>query len=160
VSLLEQGIAEARRLINRMRVTAPEEAGLKSAIEGLISEMSGIGGPPTELCWQLHRAELPPRLTHAVFRIVQESMTNIARHSRSAKARVTLNERDNKLHVKVKDWGIGFDSENISEEHVGLEGIRLRARLAEGSAQIESALGQGTTILVELPLEPVGMAGL
>ena len=159
VSLLRQGIAEARRLINGLRVTVADEHGLRSAIEGLISEMRGIGGPPTELCWELRRAELPPRLAHAVFRIVQECLMNVARHSRSAKVQVALNEHGDKLEVEVKDWGVGFDPENISEEHVGLEGIRLRARLAGGSARIDSAPGRGATILVELPLEPASPPG-
>jgi two-component system, NarL family, sensor histidine kinase UhpB len=159
MSLLRQGIAEARRLINGMRVTVVDEHGLRSAIEGLISEMRGLGGPPTELCWELRRGELPPRLAHAVFRIVQECLTNVARHSRSAKAQVILSERDNQLKMEVKDWGVGFDPENISEERVGLEGIRLRARLAGGMARIDSAPGRGATILVELPLEPARPPG-
>jgi two-component system sensor histidine kinase DegS len=54
--------------------------------------------------------------------------------------------------VEVKDWGVGFDPAIIPEKHVGLEGIRLRAKLAGESAHIGGASGRGTTVLVELPL--------
>jgi signal transduction histidine kinase len=153
-SLLRQGIAEARRLISGLRVLVPDEHGLRIAVERLVSQLPTTGGPPTELCWGLRRAELSPRLAHTVFRIVQECLTNVARHSRSAKAQVMLGEGDNKLTVEVKDWGVGLDPQNTAQESVGLEGIRLRARLAGGSARIDSAPGRGTTIIVELPLEP------
>jgi len=52
----------------------------------------------------------------------------------------------------VRDWGVGFDVKNVPKDRLGLEGIRLRARLAGGRATIDSAPGQGTTIVVELPL--------
>jgi signal transduction histidine kinase len=154
LSLLRQAVAEARRLINGLRVVVPDKHSLRSAPEGLISDMRGIGGPPTELCWELHRSELPPRLAHAVFRIVQECLTNVARRSESENAQVALSERGEKLEVEVKDRGVGFDPENIPQDSVGPEGIRLRARLAGGSAQVESAPGRGTTVVVKLPLEP------
>ena len=152
VELLRQAVADARRLINGRRITALEESDLKTAIEGLVSETQRQGGPPIKLCWQLGPAELSPLLKHAVFRIVQECLTNVARHSQSARAQVRLSDHSGQLRVEVRDWGVGFDVKNVPKDRVGLEGIRLRARLAGGRATTDSAPGQGTTISVELPL--------
>lgn len=152
VELLQQGIADARRLVNARRNTAMEEPNLRTAIERLISETQRHAGPPIALHWQLHVADLSPPLTRAVYRIVQECLTNIARHSQSNKARVRISQHDRQLQVEVKDWGIGFDIQTIQKDCVGLEGIRLRARLAGGKTTINSTPGQGTTILAELPL--------
>jgi len=152
VELLQQGIADARRLVNARRNTAMEESNLRTAIEKLISETQRYAGPPVALHWQLHVAELSPPLTRAVYRIVQECLTNVARHSQSNKAHVRISEHEKQLQVEVKDWGIGFDVQKLQKDCVGLEGIRLRARLAGGKATIDSAPGRGTTVLVELPL--------
>jgi signal transduction histidine kinase len=66
--------------------------------------------------------------------------------------RVTLVQREEELHIEIQDWGIGFDAHTVGEGRFGLEGIRERARLLGGSAAIESALGQGARIVVDLPL--------
>jgi len=153
VELLRQAVADARRLIDGRRITAPEESDLKTAIERLVSESQRQqGSPPVTLCWRLPVAELSPPLRHAVFRIVQECLTNVARHSQSARAQVQLSDHDGQLRVEVRDWGVGFDVKNVPKDRVGLEGIRLRARLAGGRATINSVPGQGTTVAVELPL--------
>jgi len=104
--LLRQAIADARRLINGRRITALEESDLKTAIEGLVSESQRQqGSPPVALCWQLPGTELSPPLRHAVFRIVQECLTNVARHSQSARAQVRLSDHDGQLRVEVNsEW--------------------------------------------------------
>lgn len=152
VNSLRLAVADARRLINGLRITALEQSDLKTAVEGLVSETQRQGGPPVAICWQLGPMGLSPPLRHAVFRIVQECLTNVVRHSQSALAQVRLSDQDGQLRVEVRDWGVGFDVKNVPKDRVGLEGIRLRARLAGGLATIDSTPGQGTTVAVELPL--------
>ena len=91
-------------------------------------------------------------MENAIYRIVQEGLTNACRHSKSPRIRVELVERDGLLQIKVQDWGEGFDPTRVEADRFGLEGIRQRARLLGGSARVESAPGQGTCLTVELPL--------
>lgn len=145
-------IDEARRLINAVRPPLLEESGLKTAIECLIAKSESLGGLTVQLLWELNLVEVPPRLAHAVFRIVQECLANVRRHSMSSGAQVRLSQLDDRLVVEVKDWGVGFDPTVIQSSGVGLEGTRLRARLFGGAARITSLDKQGTTVVVELAL--------
>ena len=91
-------------------------------------------------------------LENAIFRIVQETLTNIRRHSSSRKALVELRLDDNCVSVDVRDWGTGFDLGKVREACFGLRGIRERARLLGGTAEIVSSPGEGTTVRVTLPM--------
>jgi signal transduction histidine kinase len=92
--------------------------------------------------------ELPASL----YRIVQESLTNICRHSKSEKARVEVRARDNHLHIAIQDWGVGFDTEALVPGKFGLLGVRHRAISLGGEATVTSALGKGTCVSVRIPL--------
>jgi signal transduction histidine kinase len=95
---------------------------------------------------------LVPPLESAAFRIVQEAVANACRHSRSPGVIVELIQRDDRLHIKVQDQGVGFDPNAVEETRFGLRSIRERARLLGGRAEIQSAPGSGTSISVELPV--------
>ncbi len=95
---------------------------------------------------------LVPILENAVYRVVQEALTNACRHSKSERVRVEVVQCNGALRIKVQDWGVGFNPAAIEEDHFGLEGIRERARLLGGATVIESSPEQGTSITVELPL--------
>jgi PAS domain S-box-containing protein len=89
----------------------------------------------------------------AMYRMVQEALTNIARHAQSATATVTLQVREETLEARIIDQGRGFDVDTVLNKHQssGLSGIRERARLLGGSAEIRAAPGQGTRISITLP---------
>lgn len=92
----------------------------------------------------------------ALFRIVQESFTNIAKHARASKVNVILQQHKTEIHLVVEDNGEGFHSENEkkdSGQSMGLSGMKERASLAGGSFQIESSHGHGTAIFVRVPFE-------
>jgi signal transduction histidine kinase len=91
-------------------------------------------------------------LENAIFRIIQESLTNARRYSQSMKVRIRLVQREDGIRIEVEDWGVGFNPKNIAEGHFGLAGINERARLFGGAAIIRSSPGKGTRIVVELPL--------
>ena len=93
-----------------------------------------------------------PHLDAVVYRIVQESLNNVWRHSKSKKARVELMADTEQVAVTVRDWGEGFDPEHVDERRFGLTSIRERARLFGGLVTIESEPSQGTTVSVKLPL--------
>ena len=91
-------------------------------------------------------------MQNTVFRIVQESLSNACRHSRSRRIHVALRERDGRIHISVRDWGVGFNPDDVQQQRFGLQGIRERVRLLDGRVAIESAPNEGTHVSVELPL--------
>jgi signal transduction histidine kinase len=151
--LLKAGLAESRQLINGLRVTSFGNVSLKAAIEALVAGSQVLGGPKVELVWEVHATELSPPLAYVVFRVAQECLTNVTRHSRSDKALIGIFSRGNQLQVEVLDWGVGFDLKNLENGGVGLEGIRRRTQLMGGQTAIRSVPGQGTTVVITLPLE-------
>jgi signal transduction histidine kinase len=149
---LNECMREARRLINGLRSPVLDELGVVAVIEDLISENGDQDKPEIVFVHHLDRERLAPSLENVIFRIVQESFTNARRYSQSDRLLVRLTQRDDCIRIEVQDWGIGFNPREVGSGHFGLEGIQLRARLFGGSATIESALGMGTRIVVQLPL--------
>ena len=129
-----------------------DELGIVEAVEYLVYEHRKEGGPEIEFDHDLACGRLAPPLESAIFRIVQESLQNACRHSRSDRIHVALGKRDDRIHIDVRDWGIGFNVDGVAEQRFGLQGIRERVRLLDGQVTIESAPAKGTHISVELPL--------
>jgi signal transduction histidine kinase len=100
---------------------------------------------------------LEPLLENAVYRIAQEALTNVHRHSQSAAATIELTQKDDVILLQIQDQGAGFDPERVEERCYGLAGIRERARVLGGCTVIESAPGKGTRISVELPVVVSGL---
>jgi signal transduction histidine kinase len=153
IKLLCQSHAEARRLINGVRPPILDEAGVVAAIEHLICEQQASAEiVQIEFHKQVDFNRLVPVLENAIFRIVQEGLSNALKHSQSKKVWVEVVQVGNELQVVIQDWGVGFQVQKEQEGCFGLEGIRERARLLGGTANIETALGNGTRILVRLPV--------
>jgi signal transduction histidine kinase len=99
---------------------------------------------------------LPVSLETALYRIVQEALTNIWKHSRASRASVIVTFEQGRCGVQIADDGIGFDvnavGPNGQGEHLGIAGIRERAEMIGGTLRIASAPGAGTTLLVSVPM--------
>ncbi len=145
-------IDETRRLINGLRPPILDEAGIVVAIDYLVCEAAEQHGLNAEFVQDVQFDRLAPPLETTVFRIVQESLTNVRRHSGSSRVKVTLTGHNDRLRVEIQDWGTGFDPDQVDENHFGLRGIRERARLLGGLASIDASPAGGTRIVVELPL--------
>jgi len=150
--LVCEAIDQTRRLISGLRPPVLDESGIVEAVQYLVYECGKDGGPEIEFDHDLASARLPPPLENAIFRIVQEALHNACRHSHSDTVHVSLVERGDRICIDVRDWGVGFDPEAVTEQRFGLQGIRERARLLDGRAVIESAPAKGTHVSVELPL--------
>ena len=88
-----------------------------------------------------------------VYRIVQEALNNAARHSAAASVRVELQHDEQSMLITVADDGDGFDLDNFSALHgIGIAGMQERARLVGGTLSIQSVLGEGTSVGLQLPL--------
>ncbi len=152
IELLRDSLNEARRLIAGVRPPLLDDAGVVAAIESLTEELNCRDGARIELANGLDFDRLQPVLENALYRIVQESLTNACRHSGSDHIRVGLLQEGECVVVEVRDWGAGFDPSQIQEGCFGLEGIRERARLLGGRSEIRSQPGDGTMVRVCLPM--------
>lgn len=144
-------IEEARRLINGLRPPMLDELGIVAALESLVMEATSEG-----LMVDFRVDEALPAIdgdvATAIFRVVQESLSNARKHARCGIVRVTIAAAGEDVSVEVGDDGIGFDPRQTHEGAFGLEGIRQRARRFGREARIESAPGSGTRIAVLLPV--------
>jgi signal transduction histidine kinase len=100
---------------------------------------------------------LPPSIETTLYRIVQEALTNVARHARAQSVSVLLERRDDAVKLIIEDDGVGFDAATIADvrdgERLGLYGMRERASLLGGALTIESLPGTGTAVFVDIPLQ-------
>ena len=148
--LVQKAVDEARRLISGLRPPILEEKGVVSAISHLIDNLPH-DKPTIDFSAKLFPERLDPLLEAAIYRIVQQAINNIQRHSRADRAEIRLARQGELIRLEIKDWGIGFDPSSVDEDRFGLQGIRERSRLMRGRAVIDSAPGKGTRIIVDLP---------
>jgi signal transduction histidine kinase len=95
-----------------------------------------------------------PHAANAVYRIAQEALRNVSKNAGKTHVKVLLSGNNDKLQLKVMDFGIGFDQEADSQSSgLGMISMQERARLAGGSATVNSKLGEGTTVSVEVPVQ-------
>ena len=95
---------------------------------------------------------LPPEVANTAYRLVQEALTNVARHAQAGEVMVHIRARRNSLTIEVRDHGIGFDLPKVVGKGIGLTGMYERALALNGTLTIESTPGTGTYLLAELPL--------
>jgi PAS domain S-box-containing protein len=151
--LLRAAADEARRLIGGLRPPALDELGIIEAIETLVSD-ARIEVPRIDFIHRLPRRRLPPDVETTIFRIVQESLSNVRRHANAKAVSVRLEKQGDKaVRVVVQDDGVGFEPATVPDDRFGLEGIRQRALLLGGEPAITSGSGRGTTVTVTLPIE-------
>jgi signal transduction histidine kinase len=151
MGLLQKTVQEGRRLINGLRPPVLDEQGVIAAIEDFIQDHNS-GGPEITFEHDVEFSRLLPELESAIFRIVQESVTNARRHSQSPEVSIALKQTGTLLRVEIQDRGIGFDPAAITPDHHGLQGMLQRAEMLGGRVNIDSQPGKGTRVRVELPI--------
>jgi signal transduction histidine kinase len=149
---IERGIAGLRAIIADLRPAALDQLGLKPAIEALLGR-SGHGGLEVDAHLELPEpgggGALASELENTVYRLVQEALTNVARHAGATTAHVTVTASAQDVAIEIRDNGSGFDVE-ARTEGFGVAGMRERAYLAGGTLEIESG-EQGTVLRAMLP---------
>jgi signal transduction histidine kinase len=156
IEQVDGAIAEMRRLIADLRPTTLDELGLAPALEALGERTVASGAVDVEMNIDLEpdagetERRLVVELEDTVFRLVQEALTNVARHSGADRARVDVSEVDGTLRVRISDKGCGFDP-NERGGGFGLVGMHERVSLAGGRLELSSAPGEGTTIEATFP---------
>jgi PAS domain S-box-containing protein len=155
--LASSAVVEVRRLAWGLRPSALDDLGLVAALERYAAEYGRARGIRVEVRAPGLDERLPSQVEVALYRIVQEALTNVARHAGAKAVAIVIAQRRSSAQLTVRDDGRGFDVEtSLSRggalEHAGLHGIRERAALLGGSVTIESEAGKGTAITVELPV--------
>jgi signal transduction histidine kinase len=135
-----------------------DEVGLSSALSWYVQGLAERSGLEIDLKVSENVGRLPSDMELLIFRLVQESLTNIHRHSGSKTAQIRIEREESAAHVKVEDQGKGMSPERLAEIQsegtgVGIRGMRERVRHFRGDLVIESN-GSGTTIYATLPLKP------
>ena len=152
VANLRKVVAEGRRLINGIRTPVLDDLGVIPAIEQLIDEEERAH-VQIEFVRDEGLGRMPRGIEEALYRITQEALTNVQKHSQSEKVRVELERHGGRVRLAIRDWGIGFMPANGRRGGHGLKGMAERAKIAGGLCQIESAPGKGTQVLIDLPCE-------
>lgn len=151
---------EVHNLARDLRPMGLEDLGLQSAVSEYTRDWSHRSKIQADFHSNgLIKDHLPQYIETAVYRIVQEAMANILKHSQARNVSILLEYRDNRLKAIIEDDGRGFDVEavmsgQIKKQRLGLLGMRERVTLVGGSLEIESAPDAGTTVIVQLPVPP------
>jgi signal transduction histidine kinase len=147
-------LRSVRELTLQLRPRLLDDLGLRPALEWQVKLYQSQTGIAVDLEVSLPEARLAPELETAVFRLVQEALTNVARHSGVKSAAVTVTADDAAVHAEVSDRGRGFDARAALARHdsLGLAGLIERVRLAGGQFELFSQPGQGTRLHAEFKL--------
>lgn len=157
--LIEESLHEIKSFLGTFRPPEFHNRLLKSLLEGIVLQHEEWSGCSVELNIEeiSSQVELPSKI--AIYRILQEALSNAYRHSGTDKQRVHVWQEDEHICLTVEDNGKGFAPPHLEgaagterEEHIGLRGMRDRVSLLEGSFKLSSQPGKGTTISVRIPV--------
>jgi signal transduction histidine kinase len=155
--LARGALAEMRSLIFELRPAALEEEGLVSALSKYIAAFESREGVRVTVQVTGER-RLPIEQEETLYRIAQEALNNISKHARAASVIISLRFADGDTSLTVKDDGVGFEPSAAAHGRrgFGMTSMHDRAALLGGEVHVDSAPGEGTTVTVWLPREPVG----
>jgi signal transduction histidine kinase len=155
--LIDSTIQTVQRLSAELRPGLLDDIGLLAAMEWQAEEFQKRTGIDCELSFSSHEINLDQERSTAIFRIFQETLTNITRHASATKIRVSLVKKGPKLELTIKDNGKGITQEKISDpKSLGLIGIQERVYFLGGDIDIKGIRDKGTTVTVSIPLPKPG----
>jgi two-component system NarL family sensor kinase len=169
VELAARSLADTRELSHLLRPTILDDLGLMPALRWLVRTLRQRTGLEVRFSGGLEDGEaeerLDPDLETLIFRVVQEALTNVLKHSGVRVADLDLRRRGKLLALRIADRGAGFEEEAVfgqgaaGGDGCGLRGIRDRVELFGGRCRVRSAPGSGTSLEIELPLSAAGREG-
>jgi len=150
--LANQAMQQLMDLARQLRPAALDDHGLAAALAGQVREHDRRGTARTRMRVDKGLGELPQEVEVVVYRVAQEALTNAARHANAKNIEIELGRQDSRVVLEVTDDGRGFA---FAEEAkgLGLSGMRERALLVDGTLEIDSRPGKGTTVRLEVPIE-------
>jgi two-component system sensor histidine kinase UhpB len=151
---VRRALDEVRRISSELRPEMLEHLGLVSALTELTTTFGRVSGIDVERDFDPSLPKLAPETELAVYRIAQESLTNIARHSNASRVTIALERGPDSIVLSVGDDGRGFDG-SMPEEHGGLRSMRERALLVDGALAIKESPRGGVEVRLEVPTTPI-----
>ncbi len=153
IGLIDNTIKSVRKIATELRPSILDDLGLVAALEWQGDEFGKRAGTKVNFRSNLNETLVLPGVTTAMFRIYQELLTNIARHADATIVNTSIYINNNKLYLSVEDNGIGFDiNDSVRKKTLGLRGIQERTNLIGGAYEIKSKPGEGTFVLISVPL--------
>jgi signal transduction histidine kinase len=151
--IISEVVSSLHNLAIKLRPASLDHLGLVTALQQYVDEFTRHYHIEVQFeAVGLEKRRLPGEIETAIFRIVQESLTNVALHAHASQVDVLLNRRNSSIVLTVEDNGIGFNPNLIADgNRLGLFGMRERVDMLGGSFVIESSPGKGTTVVVEVP---------
>lgn len=144
---------EVHNLAVQLRPAALDDLGLEAALERYMEQWQNRHNIHADLAMYVGSDRLPDAIETAIYRIVQEALTNVARHAQATSVSVLVQQRQKDVVTVIEDDGVGFNTQYAtSNGRLGLLGIRERAELLNGHLTIESDLGKGTSLFISIPL--------
>jgi two-component system sensor histidine kinase UhpB len=153
-ALTSEALEGVRRMALELRPTMLDDLGLVAAVEAFARQFSHRTGIPVDVRMTRRPERLPPEVELVAFRVIQEALSNVARHSGASRAEVRLGASGTFVTLSVADDGHGFELEaalDSRQRSLGLFGMRERAALVGGRLSLDSAPGRGTRVLLEIP---------
>jgi two-component system, NarL family, sensor histidine kinase DevS len=145
-------LQDVRRLAVELRPAVLDDFGLVPALERLTESFAEQTGIRVDFHSALGETRLPTEVETALYRVVQESLTNIVKHANARSVSISLARRESGVAVVIEDDGAGFDPRIVRGDGVGILGMRERLALLDGRVDIESRPGAGTTLVAEVPI--------
>jgi signal transduction histidine kinase len=139
----------------RLRPTLLDDLGLRDGLRDLLNDYERRTGITVRAELQLGNTSFPPAVSENVYRIVQEALTNVAKHAHSPEVHVRVGAKDASVDISVRDQGIGLNPALLNGDRLGILGMRERAELLGGTFALEARPGQGTQIHVVIPFQRV-----
>jgi PAS domain S-box-containing protein len=156
IALTETTINAVRKIASEVRPIALDELGLTEAIEWQAGQFQERTGIDVHCAGNLENIELSQEQSTAIFRIFQEALTNVLRHSKATRVNVETKVQDNEFIMTIRDNGRGIrDEEKSGQRTLGLLGMRERAHLMGGAIDIVGSIGKGTVVTVRIPVKRV-----
>ncbi len=153
--LLDEAEKHLRQFSHELRPTVLDDLGLVPAIRFLANGISKRTDLPIRVTSSFNR-RLPPAIEIGLYRVVQESLTNVTKHSRARNVRIELRRKGERILCTVQDDGVGFDPETVlsrnGKKGLGLIGIQERLNVLKGTLHIKSQSGRGSELSITVPL--------
>lgn len=155
-NLIDQSVESVQKISSKLRPTILDELGLNAAIEWQTEEFEKLTNIKCSLVFPKDDLKLNTNKSTAVFRIFQEALTNIARHSEANKVSISLLTDQSNLYLEITDNGKGISTEQIKDfKSLGIHGMEERAMVFGGQVTFDSFTGKGTKVKVEIPIDQI-----
>lgn len=152
--LVKSTIKKVQRISSELRPSLLDNLGLFPAIEWHAKEFTKKTGIPCKVKIGNRKTELSQEISITIFRIIQESLTNVLRHAKATKVKVSLTEKSGRLFLEISDNGVGItEAQKHNPESFGLLGIQERVRALKGEYSIHGVPQKGTSLSINIPTE-------